>query len=219
MATFRIKKGIIALLVCFIVIASSTTYYYFVMLPLIKSITASKIKSVATSAVNNAVFYALTEKTDYNNLVTVYSDNYGKINMISANSVKINALARETSKFSQEYINKIGDGGVDIPMGSLTGFEPIVGQGPLIHFKTVPVGTVNADFYSEFTSCGINQTRHRIYIIVEATIDVILPVKDEEIVTNTQVLVSESIIVGEVPDTYLKLNGEAEYNLLPNNLT
>lgn len=215
----RIKKGIIAAFVCVFVVAFSAIYYALVMLPIIRSIATSTIRSLATSAVNNAVFYALTEKTDYNDLVTVYSDNFGKINMIAADSVKINALARETSKFSQDYINKIGSAGIDVPMGSLTGFELIVGQGPLVHFKTVPVGTVNADFYSEFTSSGINQTRHRIYIVVEATIDVILPICDEKIVTNTQVLVSESIIVGEVPDTYLKLNGDEAYELLPNSLT
>lgn len=219
MKRYRIKKAAIAITACVTTLLISMTYYYFVMLPLIKDVTSSMIESLATSAVNNAVFYVLTEKTDYSDLVTVYSDNYGKINMISANSVKINALARETSKMSQEYINKMGGSGIDVPLGSLTGFDLIIGQGPLIHFKTVPVGIVNANFYSEFTSSGINQTRHRIYIVVEAVIDVILPDREEKLITNTQVLVSESIIVGEVPDTYLKLNDDGEYNLLPNSLT
>ncbi len=219
MAKRRIKKGIIAGIACVLTLVVAAVYYYVVMLPTIKKITFAMIESLATSAVNNAVFYVLTEKTDYNDLVTVYSDNYGKINMVSVNSVKINALARETSKLSQEYINKIGISGVDIPLGTLTGFELIIGQGPTVHFKATPIGAVNADFYSEFTSSGINQTRHRIYIVVGAEIEVILPSRKEKIETNTQVLVSESIIVGEVPDTYLKLSGEDEYNLLPNSLT
>lgn len=216
---YKNKKIILSIISIMFIVIIASVYYSFVMLPIIINATGSKVKSMTTSAINNAVFYSLTEKTDYNNLVTIYSDNLGKINMIQANSVKINTLARETSKYSQEAINKMGENGIDIHLGSLTGIELLVGFGPLIHFKTLPVGTVNADFYSEFTSAGINQTRHRIYIIVEANVEVILPFIKKEIICNTPVLVCESILLGEVPNTYLKLDGESLYNLLPNSLT
>ena len=219
MAVFKFKKRIIGVLTLVIIIVLSIFYYNLVMLPIIKETASAKVRSLATAAVNNAVFYAITEKTDYNNLITIYSDSFGKINMIQADSVKINALARETSKASQDSINKIGDQGIDLALGTLTGFDLIIGQGPKVHIKTLPVGTVNTEFYSEFTSCGINQTRHKIYIVVEATIDVILPFIKERIITNTEVLVSESVLLGEVPDTYMKLGDENGYKHLANSLT
>lgn len=219
MAVFKCKKQIIGIFTIILIVVVSIVYYSVVMLPIIKETASSKVRSLATSAVNNAVFYAITEKTDYNNLITVYSDSFGKINMIQADSVKINALARETSKASQESINKIGDQGIDLALGTLTGFDLIIGQGPKVHLKTLPVGTVNTEFYSEFTSCGINQTRHKIYIVVEATVDVILPLKNERIITTTEVLVSESVLLGEVPDTYMKLGDENGYKHLANSLT
>ncbi|MBR2324364.1 MAG: hypothetical protein IKA39_05705, partial [Clostridia bacterium] len=123
MAVFKFKKRIIGVLTLVIIIVVSIIYYNLVMLPIIKETASAKVRSLATAAVNNAVFYAITEKTDYNNLITIYSDSFGKINMIQADSIKINALARETSKASQDSINKIGDQGIDLALGTLTGFD------------------------------------------------------------------------------------------------
>ncbi|MEG2002260.1 MAG: sporulation protein YunB [Clostridia bacterium] len=188
---------------------------YFVFLPVILKSTAARVKSLATSSINNAVFYALTEKTDYDDLIDIFSDDSGKINMIRANSVNINKLARETSRLSQESINKIGDTGLDLTLGSLTQSPFIIGQGIPIHIKLMPIGTVNANFYSEFESVGINQTRHKIFIEVVAEVEIVLPFVADSIVSSTEVLVCENILIGDVPKTYFTNNGE-RYNLLPN---
>ena len=92
MAVFKFKKRIIGVLTLVIIIVVSIIYYNLVMLPIIKETASAKVRSLATAAVNNAVFYAITEKTDYNNLITIYSDSFGKINMIQADSVKINEM-------------------------------------------------------------------------------------------------------------------------------
>lgn len=189
---------------------------YFMFLPVILRATSAKVKSLATASVNNAVFYALTEKTDYDDLIDIFSDDSGKINMLRANSVNINKLARETSRLSQESINKIGEQGIDLTLGSLTQSTFVIGQGIPVHIKVMPIGTVNSNFYSEFESVGINQTRHKIFIEVIAEVEIVLPFRAEIIKSSTEVLVCENILIGGVPETYFSTNGSNRYNLLPN---
>ena len=68
-------------------------------------------------------------------------------------------------------------------------------------------------FVSEFEQAGINQTRHKIYLDVMTEVDIIIPTAESTVNTITQVLVAESILIGNVPDTYLFF-GTGNGNLL-----
>ena len=57
---------------------------------------------------------------------------------------------------------------------------------------------------SKFTSVGINQTLHSIYIDVISTIELNMPLNSATSTCKTQILISETILVGKVPDIYLK---------------
>ncbi len=168
-----------------------------------------------TAAVNKAVFTALTEKMDYDDLIEIYTDNSGKINMIQANSANINKLARDCSVIAQESINKIVGEGIEVPLGTLTGSPLLMGQGLHIKVKLSPIGLVNTSFHSEFESAGINQTRHKIYLNLSAEVGVVLPFNEQPISNVTEVLICENILIGNVPDTYLSLDGNNPLNLIP----
>ncbi|MFI3166740.1 MAG: sporulation protein YunB [Bacillota bacterium] len=174
--------------------------------PIIVDIAEAKIQSIVMSSINNAVYSVMSEKVEYEELVTVFSDNSGKITMIQADTVKINSLARETARISQDSINKIGEQGIDIAVGTLTGSPLLAGQGSTIHIKITPIGTCNSELVSEFESAGINQTRHKIYLVLTAEVDIILPVFTSSLVTTTDILVCESILIGDVPDTVVNLD-------------
>ena len=73
----------------------------------------------------------------------------------------------------------------------------------------VPVGTVSAEFRSDFSQAGVNQTLHRIELEVAVPVTLILPGGQTELTVETGLLVAETVIVGAVPDTYLTLNGAA----------
>ena len=65
------------------------------------------------------------------------------------------------------------------------------------------VGAVDTEIHSEFIAQGINQTKHRISILVTAEVSAILPLHSTDIVISDEFLVSETIIVGEIPSVYL----------------
>ena len=92
--------------------------------------------------------------------------------------------------------------GIPVPLGAFTGISVLAGFGPEITFRVLQVGSVICSFESEFTSAGINQTVHSIYLDVTSEVSVVLPSGTKKISTVTEVMVAESLIVGEVPDIY-----------------
>ena len=67
------------------------------------------------------------------------------------------------------------------------------------------MGSVNASFASEFTSAGINQTRHRILINTSVYISVMLPTGSAGTEVISEAVIAETVIVGDVPDSYTNI--------------
>ncbi len=168
------------------------------------SISEATMRASTTVAVNDAVFYTLSDEMRYEDLVTVYRGEGGEIVSFSANALKINKIARDTASISQSNLKNLSLNGIPVPLGALTGIEALAGLGPSIHFRIIPVSSVSCDFFSEFESVGINQTKHSIYLNVVADISIVMPSRTKNFAVTTQILVGESVIVGKVPDTFLQ---------------
>ena len=81
------------------------------------------------------------------------------------------------------------------------------GRGPGVKIRISSIGNIETDLESEFTSEGINQTLHRIYVDVSCNVKVLTPFKDIERNITNRVLLAENVIVGNIPDTYYNLEG------------
>jgi len=213
---FKLKKTIIFITICVIVVFC-VSYFLNSISPTIVAFSEAKIKSLTTSAVNNAIFDVMLEPITYGDLINVVKNNQGDITLLEANSSIINKLARDMAQSTETYIEKMGEQDVKIPIGTLSGSPLLAGKGFLVTIKVLPLGSVKCQFVSEFESAGINQTRHKIYLDVVASISIVLPTSNTTVKINTPVLVSESILIGKVPDTYLaagSIFGE-DYDLTP----
>ena len=212
----KLKKGII-LAVIFLVIVVVCIYTLNSVSPTIVAFSEAKIKSLTTAAVNSAIFEVMLEPISYSDLVSIEKNADGEITLIAANSMIINKLARDMAQSTETYIAKRGEQAVKIPIGTLSGSPLLAGKGFKVTIRVLPLGSVKCQFVSEFETAGINQTRHKIYLDVVATISIVLPTSQSIVKTNTPVLVSESIIVGKVPDTYLSAGSifGQDYDLTP----
>ena len=212
----KLKKGII-LAVIFLVIVVVCIYTLNSVSPTIVAFSEAKIKSLTTAAVNSAIFEVMLEPISYGDLVSIEKNADGEITLIAANSMIINKLARDMAQSTETYIEKMGEQDVKIPIGTLSGSPLLAGKGFKVTIRVLPLGSVKCQFVSEFETAGINQTRHKIYLDVVATISIVLPTSQSIVKTNTPVLVSESIIVGKVPDTYLTAGSifGQDYDLTP----
>ena len=212
----KLKKGII-LAVIFLVIVVVCIYTLNSVSPTIVAFSEAKIKSLTTAAVNSAIFEVMLEPISYGDLVSIEKNADGEITLIAANSMIINKLARDMAQSTETYIEKMGEQDVKIPIGTLSGSPLLAGKGFKVTIRVLPLGSVKCQFVSEFETAGINQTRHKIYLDVVATVSIVLPTSQSIVKTNTPVLVSESIIVGKVPDTYLSAGSifGQDYDLTP----
>ena len=146
----------------------------------------------------------------YLDLIILDRDETGKIMALRANVIEMNRIASEVSLAIQEKNNKLEATYVQIPIGNFTGNSLLAGMGPKIKVKIIPTGTVNVEFKTEFLSSGINQTRHRVFLEIKSKMGIVAPFVSKRVEVITELNVAETVLVGEVPETYYNLQGVDE---------
>lgn len=212
------KKLIIVFTIILLIIISILLYLHYVVNPIIINASEAKVRSLTQSAVESAVYDVIKDEYLYSDLIEIIKDTNNDIQMISANAYKINLLSKEILNSAQNNLTTLGEQGIEIGIGTFTGITLFTDKGPKVSIKLSPIGTIYTRFHSEFTSAGINQTNHSIYLYVQTDVSLILPTDTKMISTTTEVLLTESIIQGKIPDTYLNSNQLDEMlNLVPKN--
>lgn len=210
----RRKFKIILILSFFAVIFFS--YFYFIASPVIKTYSQIEIASITEKAINLAVSNVVNRTLSYDALIDINYGQTGEIVSFSANQYEINSITREIVKETQYQLNHISNDELKLNLGTLTGIPMFLGRGPKVILKLVPIGVVNGSFNSQFSSVGINMTKHTLLLYINVHIGLVMPIKTYNFHTSNQVLLAESIIVGKVPEVYL--NGGSlgkSLNLVP----
>ncbi len=181
-------------------------YADFIMRPALFEMARVRAVKIANEAIHEAVRQKVAGSgVHYNDLINIHKDSQGKVVLMQADTIRLNQLSADITLTVQDKLNKIGNEDVRIPLGQLSGIYALANLGPGIRVSIMPVGTVKVDLKDEFETAGINQTRHSIYLRFETEIRIIIPLKSGDSTVVTQVPVTESIIVGDVPDTYVSL--------------
>jgi len=188
--------------ICLIVVLAFFIFSVMVN-PVVMDTIELKSKSLATRAMNSSIADVVMNSIIYDDLVNIISDEFGNISMIQANSLEINNLSKDLAQTCEVRIEEYGGKGVLIPLGTFTGIPLLVGRGPRIKVKMTPIGSVVCKFVSNFETAGINQTVHKIYVNIKANVGVVMPLSSRTFTAEQQVLISESVIVGQVPEVYL----------------
>ena len=200
------RKKIIEIIFILIIAFSVVKLVLDAVLPIFNTLCENRAKSIATMISNEQATIVMTEHS-YDELFTIEKDNNGNIVMIKANVVPINEIISDVANKIQEQIDQKGREDVEIALGSFTGFKLLAGRGPGIKIRISSIGNVETDLRSEFTSQGINQTLHRVYLQVKCRVSILTPFNDIEQEITNQVLLAENVIVGNIPSTYYNLEG------------
>ena len=214
----RTRKRLIKLLFILVVFFCITIWYYsLVLVPIIKTYCSAKINSLTEQALNIAVSNVINTTINYDSIMTINYNQNGEINYITANQYIINTISREIIKDANERIKIVDEEYMQIPLGTLSGIALFNGRGARIKFSASPVAIIGSSFDSNFISVGINNTLHKIYLTINAQVEMNLPIKKQTIDIKQQVLLCESVIVGKVPNIYFN-NGMTDkvLNLVPN---
>ena len=179
-------------------------YYLKIVCPIVVTLSEERIRSLSTRVMSEAVAEVLvTDQVTYDQLVSIKYDGQNEIKSIETNSVKINIIIRQITEMVQSRLDGLIVEGIDIALGTFTGIPFLFGVGPLVPLQLVPIGTINTKISSNFSSAGINQTIHKIYFDITANIGMVLPALSSNFVTELDVVLAESVIVGKVPEVYL----------------
>ena len=178
--------------------------------PTITVLAETKAIELANRSINKAVGGIVKDKIDYSDLIYTKLDSKGKISMIQSNTILMNQIESDVALEIQNELKQVKSTTAYIPIGTA-----LAKYGPQIKVSIEPIGTVSVDFKTSFESAGINQTRHRIYLEAKTQVKVVIPLTTSTKEVKAQIPICETIIVGEVPESYVNVPAEIAPNMLP----
>lgn len=174
--------------------------------PTVAALAESKAKNIVTLLITDTAAKTLSSGSiAYDDIVTLQKDTMGHITAMSTSSVATNALRTQLLGDIVEQVKILDSSELNIPLGNLTGLLTLSDRGPQIPIRILNVASANATFSNTFTSAGINQTLHQIFLDITVTVKLLLPGGTLEVPVSAQINVCETVIVGDVPNAYLQL--------------
>lgn len=173
-----------------------------------------RVRDAVSDAFTRAALTALEEEELFDVLtVTKTGENAF---MVSADTAKLNRAAALIARESRELIAGMGEQGVGIELGTVSGVALLSGAGPTVRARFRPAGSVSYEPSSRLVSAGINQSLYTLYLTVTASVRVLLAGRDETVTVKNTVPIAETVIVGEAPQVYTNVADEEDMlNLIP----
>lgn len=173
--------------------------------PAFLAIAEAKATQIATKAINDVVREKVNQETDPDSLVSLKLDQQGRVVFIQPNTQELNRLSSDTTYMTQTTLEKLSAEKIYIPLGQVFGNPFFANMGPRVAMTILPVGTVEVKIVDTFEQAGINQTKHMIYLAVATNVKIVVPFVSKNVGVQTRVAVTEYVVVGEVPGTYVQL--------------
>jgi len=189
-----------------IILIAVATFYnlYKSISPIFEALCIEKTRQLGTYIMNDASNKVL-DNIDYKNIVSIEENEGNRV--LKTDVVIINKIASDIALEAEKQYKELENEKIEIPIGALTGNKYLSGSGPNIDIQIIPTGNILTEIKNEFESTGINQTVYRIYLELTCKVSVVSQYKTiEENIVN-QVLLVETLIVGEVPQSYYNLEG------------
>ena len=207
------RRTLLRFLAFFLITLMLTLLFFFTaqMQPLLENLATTRVSNMVNRIVSEAVDEAIENgDISYNDLITFEKDNEGQITALYSNMAAFNRLQSHILDIILARIDQVSARELSIPVGSLSGSVLLAGRGPRISVRMESVGSSSANFENEFTSAGINQTKHQIVLNIDVAVSILLPGFSTATTVSNAVTVAETVIVGSVPDTYTYFNSTSE---------
>lgn len=173
--------------------------------PALAAIAETRARLLAVEAITEVVESEIVQTVKYQDLMFIHKDTQSRPVLIQPNTIEISRLAARTAEQVKERLRAQEDQEIQIPLGQVTGSHLLANVGPRIKVSVMPVGSVSVNLINVMEEAGINQTLHKIILEVNAKIKIVVPLLVAETSVQHQVLLSQAVIVGDVPDTLFQL--------------
>ncbi|MBQ2391719.1 MAG: sporulation protein YunB [Clostridia bacterium] len=196
---FRLMVAGILILVCVLCFACSDNTGF-----LIQKAACDTAKTVVNREINKRMKELVCE-VEYSDFVSTVYDNDGNVKSAELNSTEVNKFVAQVNLEIADAVSGYDTGTLKIRIGTFTGNEYMSGKGPYVNLKYSLVCTPATELKDSFVSVGINQTKHSVYLHITTKISVLIPWYDTYTELENSFVIAETIIVGDVPETYLNL--------------
>lgn len=174
----------------------------------IRDLAKTQVTNATSDLINDSVAKQIADgDIAYDRIVYFEKDLNGKITALKTNIGEVNKLKTDTLNVINDEILAMDASHIGIPIGSLILPEFLSGRGPQIPVEVLTIRNSDASFQSDFIHAGINQTLHQLHMCVSVDVSVLVLGSTVSFTVAADVVVAETIIVGDVPDTFLQTGG------------
>lgn len=194
----------------FVLIAFSVGFFYLRSRyrDVIRELAETQVKNTTSDLTNDAIAKQIADGVvQYDRIVYFEKDLDGRITALKTNIGEVNRLKTDILNIINDEILALDNSDIGIPLGSLFLPELLSGRGPAIPVHILSIRNSDATFQSNFTQAGINQTLHQVTMEVSIDVSVLVLGQTASFTLESQVVVAETVIVGQVPNTFLQTGG------------
>ena len=176
--------------------------------PVVQSLAETQLRNTTSDLINDAIVEQIANgNIQYDRIVYFEKDLNGRITALKTNMAEVNRLKTDILNLINDEIMAQDTDHLGVALGSLVLPEFLSGKGPEIPIRIISIRNSDATFKSYFSEAGINQTLQQLTMDVVVAVTILVLGKTEDFSVSSQVVVAETIIVGDVPDTYLQTGG------------
>lgn len=178
-------------------------------MPFILEAARTRVINTASDHITNAVNGQIASGlVNYENIICLEKNTDGEITALRTNMAEVNRLKTITVELLSQELLEMDNEELSIPLGSILMPEFFAGKGPGLPIRVVSLSTADAEFFSEFTAAGINQTLQRILLELRINMSVLTPAGTQSVDVASTVVVAETVIVGSVPQSYFQIGAD-----------
>lgn len=176
--------------------------------PVVLELAQTQVINTTSDLINDAISKQITNgNIQYDRLVYFEKDLNGRITALKTNMSEVNRLKTDILNLINDDILAQDSQQLGVPLGSLIFPEFLSGRGPSIPVRILSIRNSDARFQSEFSQAGINQTLQKLQMDVCVDVTIFVLGQTGSFTVDTQMVVAETVIVGDVPDTFLQSGG------------
>ena len=201
----RWLRRLAAVLILFLVLFFALRSRYRLV---IDDLARTQVMNTTSDLTNDAIAKQIAVgDIQYDRIVFFEKDLDGRITALKTNMSEVNRLKTDILNIINDEILALDTSDIGIPLGSLFFPEFLSGKGPAIPVHILSIRNSDANFVSHFSQAGINQTLHRLNMEVSIDVAVLVLGQTASFTMTSEVVVAETVIVGDVPQTYLQTGG------------
>lgn len=170
---------------------------------LITDLTVNYASDLVQAKVNSTVQQVM-EQTSGGEYYNYQTDANGKIVALSVDVDRVSTVSTRILQAAMATDDESNFLELEVPLESLLGINFAHLDIPL-PVRVMMLTTSYVDYHNELVSAAINQSKYQLYLHISVDIDVLVPWQRSTAKVESDVLLAETVIVGDVPGTYIEV--------------